>query len=38
MQKGLCILTHIGAITIKKSQGETLPLGLVVEITEKCSP
>ena len=31
-------LKHIGAITINKSQGETLPLGLAVEITEKYSP
>ena len=31
-------LKHIGAITINKSQGETLPLGLVVEITKEYSP
>ena len=31
-------LKHIGAITINKSQGETLPLGLAVEITKKYSP
>lgn len=31
-------LKHIGAITINKSQGETLPLGLAVEITEEYSP
>ena len=28
-------LKHIGAITINKSQGETLPLGLAVEITKQ---
>ena len=31
-------LKHIGAITINKSQGETLPFGIAVEITEKFSP
>ena len=31
-------LKHIGAITINKSQGETLPLGIAVEFTEKYSP
>ena len=31
-------LKHIGAITINKSQGETLPSGLAVEITEEFSP
>ena len=31
-------LKHIGAITINKSQGETLPLGLAVEVTEEYSP
>ena len=31
-------MKHIGAITINKSQGETLPSGLAVEITEEFSP
>ena len=31
-------LKHIGAIIINKSQGETLPSGLAVEITEEFSP
>ena len=31
-------LKHIGAITINKSQGETLPLGIAIEITEQYSP
>ena len=31
-------LKHIGAITINKSQGETLPLGIAVEITQQYSP
>ena len=32
------MLKHIGAITINKAQGETLPLGIAVEITEQYSP
>ena len=32
------LLRHIGATTINKSQGETLPLGLAVEITKQYSP
>ena len=31
-------LKHIGAITINKAQGATLPLGLAVEISEEFSP
>ena len=31
-------LTHIGAIAINKSQGEKLPSGIAVEITEQFSP
>ncbi|MDB4430362.1 GIY-YIG nuclease family protein [bacterium] len=31
-------LKHIGAVTINKSQGATLPAGLAVEITEEYSP
>ena len=31
-------LKHIGATTINKSQGETLPQGLAIEITEQYSP
>lgn len=31
-------LKHIGATTINKCQGETLPLGLAVEITKEYSP
>lgn len=31
-------LKHIGAITINKSQGATLPLGIAVEITRQYSP
>eukprot|EP00957_Ditylum_brightwellii_P205352 15343501-Ditylum_brightwellii.AAC.1 len=31
-------LKHIGAITINKVQGATLPLGLAVEINEEYSP
>ena len=31
-------LKHIGAITINKSQGETLPMGIAVEITRQYSP
>ena len=31
-------LKHIGAITINKAQGETLPMGIAVEITEQYSP
>ncbi len=31
-------MKHIGAITIKKAQGATLPLGIAVEITEEYSP
>ena len=30
-------LKHIGAITINKSQGETLPLGIAIEITQQYS-
>ena len=31
-------LNHIGVITINKSQGETLPMGIAVEITRQYSP
>ena len=31
-------LKHIGAIIINKSQDETLPMGLAVEVTENCCP
>ena len=31
-------LKHIGAITINKSQGETLPMGIAVEVTKQYSP
>ena len=33
-----CLLKHIGVITINKSQGETLPSGIAVEITEQYAP
>ncbi len=31
-------LKHIGAITINKAQGATLPLGIAIEMTEEYSP
>ena len=31
-------LKHIGAITINKSQGETLPMGIAVKVTKQYSP
>ena len=31
-------LKDIGAITINKSEGETIPLGLAVEVTKEYSP
>ena len=32
------LLKHIGAITINKVQGTTLPLGIAVEISQEYSP
>ena len=32
------LLKHIGAITIKKSRGETISPGIAIEITEQYSP
>ena len=29
---------NVGALTINKSQGDTIPTGLAVEISETCSP